>query len=273
MPNEGNVADPGKTFTQSDFLRVGVRLPPFWPNDPALWFAQVESSFSMSGIKDDEAKFMNVTSQLDNEYAAEVRDIIVNPPIAGKFEKLKTELIKRLSASRQKQIKQLLMHEELGNRRPSQFLRHLQSLAGPNYPDEFLKTTWTNGLPVNLQTVIASQPHAKLESLAELADTVHELVPSASSHVASADAAHKPTLDMLVQEVSRLSRQVEALTANNRRSRSNTRNNNNRDRRRSRSQSNYRKFPICWYHNKFGNKANHCTKPCDFKSENYPGSR
>jgi hypothetical protein len=33
------------------------------------------------------------------------------------------------------------MHEEMGDRKPSQFLRHLKSLA-PEVPDDFLRSIW-----------------------------------------------------------------------------------------------------------------------------------
>ncbi|CAK1591296.1 unnamed protein product [Parnassius mnemosyne] len=51
------------------------------------------------------------------------------------------------------------------------------------------------------------------------------------------------------------------------RARSRTRN-PHRGRSKSRSQSRYRKFPLCWYHAKFGNRANKCVAPCDYKTGN-----
>ncbi|CAK1583301.1 unnamed protein product [Parnassius mnemosyne] len=45
-------------------------------------------------------------------------------------------------------------------------------------------------------------------------------------------------------------------------------------RQRSRSNSSYRKYPMCWYHAKYGAQAHRCLKPCDFgKSGNSEGSR
>lgn len=260
-----------KPFTPSDLYRVGVRLPPFWREDPAIWFRQIECNFAISAIKDDETKYNYVIAQLENRYAAEVRDIIVSPPPKNKYETLKTELIKRLSASREKEVKQLLIHEELGDRRPSQFLRHLQHLAGTDVPVDFLRTIWTSRLPSNLQTIIASQPGMNLQALADLADKVHELAP-ATAQVASADVVPSTTLDEMARQIAELTRQVKTLTArDHRRSRSQTRD-NKRERSNTRTQSNYRKFPTCFYHYKFGKDARKCSPPCDFNKGNFQGS-
>ncbi|KAL0868744.1 hypothetical protein ABMA27_008180 [Loxostege sticticalis] len=261
-----------------EVFKVGVRIPPFWPEKPAIWFAQIEGQFLISGITTDATKFYYVIGQLDQQYAGEVEDIITNPPATNKYERLKTELIKRLSASKERKVKQLLVHEELGDRKPSQFLRHLQHLAGPGIPEDFLRTIWTSRLPSSTQTIIASQAKSPLEDLADLADRIHDVVPPSPQVAAmsTASTSSSSMLDTLVQQVAALTRQVEALTtAPHRNSRPRSRTPyRSRDRSRSsRSQSNYRKYPICWYHAKHGLQANKCTKPCDFKAGNAPGGR
>jgi hypothetical protein len=60
--------------------RVGIRLPPFWPEKPAVWFAQLEGQFALSNITQDATKFYYVISHLDKKYAAEVEDVTTNPP-------------------------------------------------------------------------------------------------------------------------------------------------------------------------------------------------
>lgn len=261
--------DDKKTFTYCD--RVGVRLPPFWPEKPALWFAQIEANFILSGIKDEETKFLHVISQLEHRYAAEVEDLICSPPSKDRYKKLKEELIKRLSASREKEVKQLLMHEELGDRRPSQFLRHLQHLAGPGVPDDFLKTIWISRLPVHLQTVVAAGKTYSLEELADLADRVHDVVPNTSNVAAASTSSPTSTIDKMAADIAALTRQVRSLTSyGNRRSRSKQRNGSYRhthsnSKSQSRSQSSYRKFPICFFHYKHGENARKCLKPCDYK--------
>lgn len=196
------------TETCQNIFKVGIKIPPFWPEEPALWFAQIEGQFALSGITSDLTKFYYVIAQLDHNYAAEVKDIITAPPSDNKYNKLKAELIKRLSDSQERKVKQLLTHEELRDRKPSQFLRHLQTLAGPAVPESFLCTLWASRLPQNIQTVIASQTNLPLESVAELADRVYEIAPP-TPVVASAGCSSE--LSEMTRQVAELSRQVAAL--------------------------------------------------------------
>ncbi|XP_071444855.1 uncharacterized protein [Hetaerina americana] len=166
---------PSNGSEESIVNRVTMRVPPFWPEKPALWFSQLEVQFSLAGITSEATKYSHVVAQLDNRHALEVEDIFVNPPRADPYQKIKEELIQRLSVSQAQKIRQLLEHEELGDRKPSQFLRHLRTLAGVAVPDDFLKTLWMNRLPSHTQSILASQDSLELESLSKLADKVHEV--------------------------------------------------------------------------------------------------
>lgn len=79
------------------------------------------------------------------------------------------------------------------------------------------------------------------------------------------------SLDSLIREVSEFRKQFERL-ASERNCRSHTRSartSGHRSLSRSkRLYSNYRKYPLCWYHNKYGEKANKCVLPCDLKEGN-----
>ena len=270
------IHDDNKTTSDnsSEIFKVGIRVPTFWPEEPEIWFAQIEGQFAISGITNDLTKFNYVISQLDHRFSKEVKDIIINPPASNKYDKLKSELIKRLSASHEKKVKQLLMHEELGDRKPSQFLRHLQSLAGPHIPDDFLQTIWTSRLPKSIQTVLAAQPAASLEVLADLADRIQDIAPP-TPQVASTSYAPGSSIDSMAKEIAELRKQLQNLTTQiNGRSRSRTRNNSRGRSPSARSQASYNKFPNCWYHSKFGDKAKKCIRPCDYKArKNGQGSQ
>lgn len=261
--------------------RVSVRLPPFWPEDPEIWFAQIEAQFEISGTKTDATKFYMVIQQLDHKIAREVRDIITNPPRTEKYDRLKQELIKRLSTSRDQRIRQLLTHEELGDRKPSQFLRHLRSLASDGVSDDFLRSLWANRLPSHVQAIIASQKSASLDEIAELADKVCEVTPSTSSQVASASGSHfdamlKRMEDVITRRVeTEIAAQLAQLDLRGQRGRPYERQHSRssgRSRSRNRGQSQSRTPGMCWYHDIYKEKARRCRPPCNYntkKQENY----
>ena len=105
---------------------VQMKLPPFWPKDLELWFAQIESQFSTCRITTSQTKFDYVVSSLSPEFATEVRDQLLHLPEETPYEILKAELNKRTSASEQRRIQELLSAEELGDRTPSQVMWCIQ---------------------------------------------------------------------------------------------------------------------------------------------------
>ena len=107
----------------------------------------------------------------------EIEDITDNPPEQGQYEALKTALIKILSDSSSMRVQKLLEGEELRDRTPVQFLRHLRNLEGTSGNEEFLQNFWTARLPTSTQHVLAGMPEKSLTALAEIADRVHEIRP------------------------------------------------------------------------------------------------
>jgi hypothetical protein len=97
----------------------------------------------LAGISSERTKFFHVISQLDQRHATEVEDIITSPPERDPYTTLRAELVKQLSPSTEQRIHQLLTLEEMGDRKPSRFLRQLRSLA-PDLPDGFLRSIWAS---------------------------------------------------------------------------------------------------------------------------------
>jgi hypothetical protein len=124
--------DTADSLSRTEISRVSVRLPPFWAERPTVWFTQAEAQFSLAGITSEKTKFFHVISQLDHRYAAEVEDIITYPLEQDPYTTLKAELVGQLTPSKGQRVRQLLTLE-LGDCKPSQFLRHLRSLA-PDVP-------------------------------------------------------------------------------------------------------------------------------------------
>ncbi|KAF2905626.1 hypothetical protein ILUMI_00546 [Ignelater luminosus] len=70
-----------------------------------------------------------VLQQLDNQYLEEIENVVISPPVAGRCDKIKNELIKRLSASQEQRLTQLLEREETLYRIASTFLSRLRILG------------------------------------------------------------------------------------------------------------------------------------------------
>jgi hypothetical protein len=100
-------------FQAAETSRVAVRLPPFWAERPALWFTQAKAQFSLAGISNERTKFYSIISQHDHRYAAEVEDIITSPPHQDPYTALKTELLNRLSPTREQRARQIITNEEM----------------------------------------------------------------------------------------------------------------------------------------------------------------
>ncbi|XP_071821128.1 uncharacterized protein [Apostichopus japonicus] len=258
--------------TPTPLAAVSLKLPPYWPNDPHIWFAQVEAQFTTRGVKDEKTKYAYVIASLQPEVAQEVRDILLKPPPADPYKSLKKELIKRTTASEQKRLHQLLTAEELCDKKPSQLLRRMKQLLASNTVDgNILKQLFVQRLPTNVQLVLATtSDNTNIEELAALADKIMEVViPQPIATVAAVQNTTAPALSdgiaQLQRQIDVLTKQVASLTKQQRdqsrgRSKSRPKSNNNRKSRDSTPTGG-----ICWYHHTFGDDANHCRPPCTHK--------
>lgn len=241
--------------------RITIRIPPFWPEEPELWFAQLEGQFSLYGIIEDEAKYAYTLSRIEAKQAREIKDVITHPPTQNKYETIKKALIRRLTDSQEQRIRQLLEREELGDRKPSQFLRHLSTLASSTVPSDLLRTLWLGRLPQHMQTILATRTHDKLAEVAEQADRIHEinsnktlvLATTAQTVQTAGRSTWEEQMETLSKQVATLTTQMTKMTKQLGRERS---------RRRERSHSRNRprsKTPkqegVCFYHRRFGQEA------------------
>jgi hypothetical protein len=209
-----------------------------------------------------------------------VEDIITSPPERDPYTTLRNELVRRLSPSREQRIHQLLTLEEMGDRKPSQFLRHLRSLT-PDVSNDLIRSIWSSRLPPNVRAILACQPEGDLDAAGRCADRIIEATPQP----ALASVGPPTEKSALLQGMEDLSRQVAAIRAEQDRLRANFRNPHpsSSDRspsprdprpgsrtRRSSSRSPTRNDSApstCWYHRYFGARARKCTPPCNYRQQ------
>ena len=98
---------------------VSIKLPPYWPSDPQIWFVQAEAQFALHGINVQKTMFDYIVACLSPEFASEVHELLIWPPDDEPYNKLKALLIQCTMASEQKRLQQLLNMEELGDHTPT----------------------------------------------------------------------------------------------------------------------------------------------------------
>ena len=201
------------------------------------------------------------------EYATKVRDLLLQPPNENPYDVLKEQLVKRTAASEQLRLQQLLSTEELGDRKPTQFLRRMQQLLGgtaPGLPDSsFIRELFLQRLPSSVRMVLAStRRDTSVEELAQIADKITEVATPSISAATTTPPQLAAEMEQLRSEVTHLANLVKSLTQH----------------RRSPSPNRRRRQPttdcddLCWYHQRFGDSAHKCIEPCS-KSGNGMASR
>ncbi|XP_014299139.1 uncharacterized protein LOC106693964 [Microplitis demolitor] len=134
-----------------------LKAPHFNPKRVSLWFAQLEAQFAIHDVATEREKFNHEVSLIDTEYACKVETLIINPSTMTSYAEFKVTLITCYSKSEEAKLRQLRNGEMIGDRSPSQFLRHLKSLAS-TIDDAVLKARRLANLPKKTQEVLAISP-------------------------------------------------------------------------------------------------------------------
>ncbi|GBN83017.1 hypothetical protein AVEN_22736-1 [Araneus ventricosus] len=150
MNNSGDSSD-GKTVSLFEVSCIAVKVPPFWRENPAIWFSQLESQFITSAIMKDSTKYHTET-----EILSQVSDIITSPPNSDMYKTVKERLVNIVSDSEERRLKKLLQDVELGDKCPSMLLHHMQDLAGNCVGDELLLPLWLQRLSKQTQAILTT---------------------------------------------------------------------------------------------------------------------
>lgn len=261
--NDAN-APPNTGNQQMTVNRIQMKIPPFWKQNPRLWFKQLEAQFATSCITVEITKFNHTVGVIESDVLELVSDIVLAPPTANPYKAIKDRLIKEFTASDNKKIKNLLNNLTLGDLKPSGLLRKMRELSCEKVGDEFLRTLWLQRLPQTIQTVLSTNAD-NLATLAELADTMFDQIEDSVS-LQAVNAIPNKELSDLVNVVCKLDGKIESLSRTFR-----APGNSSSRKLRSRSPTPVKKAQsasnkqICFYHKRFSDKANKCKSPCSFK--------
>jgi hypothetical protein len=135
---------------------VSIKLPPFWPDKTDLWFAQAEAQFTIKNITAEKTKYSYVVTMLDSKTAAQVMDIIKDPP-GDAFEVLKTRLTAAFAITDSEKATRILDTNGLGDNIPSQLLSTMLMLVldGAPEPGFLFREVFLKKLPTEIRTQLA----------------------------------------------------------------------------------------------------------------------
>ncbi len=95
-----------------------------------MWLTVVDSQFVTRGITQELTKFHYVVGALTPDLADRLRHIICNPPSDKPYTAMREAITKLTALSDRQRYMGLMNDVELGDRTPSQLLRHLENLIG-----------------------------------------------------------------------------------------------------------------------------------------------
>lgn len=254
MPTDGASSQHSNPTTM-EISRVAVKAPPFWRSDPLLWFKQMESQFIMAGVTQDSTKFHTVVASIESNILEKVHEIIINPPAENMYGTLKDKLVSCFTDSEEKRLKKLLTNIELGDKKPSELLSGMRSLAQGKVSDDVLKQLWMQRLPAQMKAILAVSDD-RLEKLATMADKISDCNDSEIYAVSPSNNR----LEDIEKKLESLCAQLESFGRSRDRSKSSG--------KRNRSKSSNKNKPLCWYHFKFRDRAKKCVAPCTYNNTN-----
>lgn len=276
-------------FSIPTIPRSRVDPPRFFEEDPAIWLVQLDLYFLQASVDDELSRFRIAATLLPGHLLRDFSDILRSPPDSEPYTVLCDAIRQRFGKSVQQRLRSLLSDQQLGDRRPSQFLRHLLDLAEAEGSQDspLVRQIFMNAMPPRIQPFLQCMPTGTdLATIASTADRLMELpqncAPTTSpGYLApvTAEQVHlsghlQTTADLpalmqhLISSVSALTTTVASLVeATSQRGRSSSRqagNRQHRDRSTTPTRPTSQASSLCYYHFKFGANARSCRQPCSW---------
>ena len=269
-----------------------LSFPEYCQLEPRFFFAQAERIFSVNGVTDEHQKFVAIITAIPQNVLLEVSHLIYNPDASRPYSMLRDSLIQSNSVSDVQKITNLLENEQMGDRKPSSFLRHIKSFFGANAPvveQSVIKPLFLSRLPKSIAHVLAMLDDSEsLDSIALKADRIYDTygpdrsdicgirVPALNDHQSiSVDikslfkelSSIKEELkslrlshDVILNELSDLRKSKLTVTESSKAFRYPS-----KPQQKSESAWN---TSHCYYHAKFGPSAAKCVSPCSWSKTN-----
>ncbi len=143
-----------------------LRLPCFWSDTPASWFAHAESCFCLHGITTETVKFRHLMAVLPSDHMREV-DTNTNTP----YTDLKNRILAVDELTHFQRIDRLFHMEPMGDRKPSEFLNQMMDICPQGEEKSiFFLFLFLQYMPRELQVLLGEHDKTDAQDLAAKAD-------------------------------------------------------------------------------------------------------
>ncbi|KRY51977.1 hypothetical protein T03_9437 [Trichinella britovi] len=186
-------------------VAISVKLPPFWPHSPRLWFAQAEAQFALRHVSASLTKYYHVIASLPDSVAPDVDDLL-EPAGDAPYETLKRRLLERYGESDDDRFNALMNSARAGDTKPSQLLREMRRNCGKDLDPNtcFFKKLFLQRLPLNIQMILRANTYSNIEEMANKADELIALSNNGSGSICAVKKVNgdkAPTLEERIEDL------------------------------------------------------------------------
>ncbi len=238
---------------------VSLKLPIFWPDDVALWFAHIEAQFAIRNITAEDTRYYYVVSALDRETARRLRSTLAAPPSQGKYTNIKAQLTKTFTMSKRQRALRMIEMQDLGDKKPSEFMDELLALMDNHEHCLLFEIIFLRALPPSVRMLLEEADFTDPREVAIRADALYAthctpITSKAVNMVATPNQEEKAPNEKNLATVKFSKRKAGRTRPTSPRFDVTKLENNG----------------LCFYHSRFGAKANKCISGCGWPGNGLP---
>jgi hypothetical protein len=229
------------------------RLPEFWAETPANWFAMAEAQFLLRRVTSNIDKFCHVLMALPKTSYRMVTHLVTQTPAEDSYDQLKAALMSHHELSDYQRVDLLSRMEPLGGRKPSELLAAMLELCPRDqHCSPFFFYFFLQRLPREIRVLLSEESPADIRKVAEKADRLMVLhCPQHHDTVAALSYSSEDEADVAAVK----QRTGKKGSGGEKKSKA------------GKHAADAARSSLCWYHARFGKKAHSCVSPCSW-SEN-----
>jgi hypothetical protein len=153
-----------------------VKLAAFWPQAPALWFAQAECTFAVKRVTAQFDRYCHVVAALPHESIRLVANIVEGKPSETPYDDIKQRLVASHQLSDFQKAERLFQMPALGGRKLSELMAAmLETCPRGEEKTNLFACIFLQRLPREIRVLLAKADHKDPKTLATQADELWAL--------------------------------------------------------------------------------------------------